>query len=109
MGRKIIYIVDTVPSPPDSDEQPASYVRGFAGLRERLEEISRVTDGMLGYLGEWHSHPDGAGARPSSDDLKVLEWVAKTMGLDGACGVMGIVGEDLGLELFVGGGSLAGQ
>lgn len=109
MGRKVIYIVDTVPSPPDSDEQPASYVRGFAGLRERLEEISRVTDGMLGYLGEWHSHPDGAGARPSSDDLKVLEWVAKTMGLDGACGVVGIVGEDLDLKLFVGGGSSAGH
>ena len=102
MSRKMIHIVDTIPSPPDSHELPTSYVRGIEGLGERLAEISAATDGMVDYLGEWHSHPAGTAVRPSDADFRVLEWITDTAAYDGTNGVMGIIGDDAQLGLFLG-------
>ena len=102
MSRRIIHIVDTIPSPPDSEELPTSYIRGFDGLGNRLTEISTATDGMVDYLGEWHSHPAGTAVRPSDADFRVLEWITDTAAYDGTYGVMGIIGDDAQLELFLG-------
>ena len=109
MLRKIIHIVDTIPSPPDSEELPTSYIRGFDGLGKRLAEISTATDGMVGYLGEWHSHPARTAVSPSGADFKVLEWITDTAAHDGTYGVMGIVGDDARLGLFLGDRPSSGQ
>jgi ThiF family protein/JAB domain-containing protein similar to deubiquitination enzymes len=65
MQRKILYVVDVLPSPPDSTEWPNLYIRGSKGLVRRVREIGEITDGQLGYLGEWHSHPRGHAPAPS--------------------------------------------
>ena len=57
--RKILYVVDALPSPPDSEELKTSYIRGTKGLSEEVERIANVTGSNLDYIGEWHSHPDG--------------------------------------------------
>jgi hypothetical protein len=92
--RKIAYVVDTIPSPPDSTEWPAVYIRGARGLRTRVEEIGLITDGMLGYTGEWHAHPTGCGVTPSNDDRKAFAWLAGNMAHDGLPPLMLIVGDD---------------
>ncbi len=92
--RKIVYVVDTVPSPPDSQEWPTVYIRGCQGLREQVDWIATVTAGMLGYVGEWHSHPDGYGSRPSGDDRNVFDWLAQIMRPNGLPPLMLIVAED---------------
>ena len=101
VGRKIIYIVETVPSPPDSEEWPMAYIRGSSGLTRRVQEITEATDGMLRYVGEWHSHPDGSDVAPSPDDQKVLAWVGEIMGREGLPGVMAIVGDEGTLNLLL--------
>lgn len=99
--RKIIYIVATVPSPPDSEEKPTSYIRGSKGLEQKVQEIYDATLGMLRYVGEWHSHPAGSGATPSSPDKLVLTWLSDLMDQEGLPGVMGIIGNDGELNFFL--------
>lgn len=93
LERNIVYIVDTVPSPPDSKEWPTLYIRGCNGLRKRVEEISQATNGMVDYVGEWHSHPSCALTVPSSDDLQVFAWLTERMGRSGLPALMMIIGD----------------
>ena len=37
LERKIAYVIDTVPSPPDSEEWPTVYIRGCRGLRRQVD------------------------------------------------------------------------
>lgn len=101
LERRIVYLVDTVPSPADSKEWPTLYIRGSEGLADEVRRIERVTGGWLTYAGEWHSHPDGSGVRPSGDDLKVFAWLAEHMVPDGLPPVMAIVGERSQVGWFV--------
>jgi hypothetical protein len=93
LSRKIVYVVDTIPSPPDSKEWPTLYIRGSKGLAKEIERITAVTDGQLEYVGEWHSHPDGSPCLPSEDDLKVFAWLTENMDDAGLPSLMGIAGE----------------
>ncbi len=102
MHRRIAYIVDTIPSPPDSDEWPTLYIRGSKGLRRKVESIVNRTDGALQYIGEWHTHPDGASTKPSDDDGKVFEWLTERMRQDGFPGLMMIVGDRDQVNCFIG-------
>jgi integrative and conjugative element protein (TIGR02256 family) len=101
LRRKILYMVDTLPSPPDSDERSDLYIRGFKGLRAAVEDVDARTGGMLEYIGEWHSHPRGSGTRPSGFDLEAFGWLTTLMSGDGLPAVMMIVG-DHEISLFVG-------
>lgn len=92
--RKILYLVDALPSPPDSTEWPSLYVRGSRGLARRIEEIEQITDRQLNYVGEWHSHPPGYGPTPSDDDRKVFTWLEKHLSLEGLPAAILIVGEN---------------
>jgi proteasome lid subunit RPN8/RPN11 len=98
--RSIVHVVEMVPSPADSEEWPTLYIRGAQGLADRVEHIQASTLHRLRYVGEWHSHPDGVGCDPSSDDLKVLDWVSENMAAEGLPGIMAIVGET-GHRFFV--------
>lgn len=90
--RHLIYVVDALPAPADSLEWPKAYIRGSRGLRQRVEEIGTVTAGMLEYVGEWHSHPDGHGVMPSSADRAAFAWFAQQRLVDGLPPLMLIVG-----------------
>jgi hypothetical protein len=91
--RRIVYVIDSIPSPPDSTEWPTLYIRGCAGLSERIREIHERTGGMVRYVGEWHSHPVGHDPLPSQDDQRALAWLGEHMGLDGYPGIMLIAGD----------------
>ena len=91
--RKSLYVVDTIPSPPDSEEWPDSYLRGCAGLKKAVDDVTRLTAGVVGYLGEWHSHPEGAACKPSQRDEAFLVWLTQHMSLDGMPALMAIVCE----------------
>lgn len=101
MERKRIYVVSTLRSPPDSQEWPTYYVRGAEGLRAQVEAYAASTAWLLGYIGEWHSHPRGHGARPSADDRELLGWISRHMESVGAPGLMLIVGDGDNLGIFL--------
>jgi integrative and conjugative element protein (TIGR02256 family) len=99
--NRILYLVDVIPSPPDSEEWPTLYIRGRHGLEGAVNQVSERSDGQLQYMGEWHSHPKGHSTEPSNDDKKVLEWLAKHTARDGNPPVMLIVGEK-DVRIFLG-------
>lgn len=99
--RRVLYLVDVLPSPPDSEQWPTLYVRGSRGLTRQIEEIEEITDGQLGYAGEWHSHPRARGPSPSGDDRRVFAWLQEHMSLEALPAAMLIAGEG-DSALFVG-------
>ena len=100
-SRKILYVVDALPSPPDSEELKTSYIRGTKGLSEEVERIVRITGSNLDYIGEWHSHPDGHNVEPSANDQKLLTWIRAGMEEAGETGLMCIVGEGKQLGVYL--------
>lgn len=91
---KTIVIVDAIPAPLDSDASPSHFKRGEEGQFEALENVRERTAGIVGYLGEWHSHPHGYTAQPSEDDRRLLDTLHRKMRVEGLPAVMLIVAND---------------
>lgn len=89
-----VLIVAALPAPIDSKSTPGSFERGVDGLEKAVKEASERTAGVVGYIGEWHSHPPGCSASPSNDDLLQLSYLAQKMAEDGLPAFSLIVGED---------------
>jgi integrative and conjugative element protein (TIGR02256 family) len=88
-----VVVVDALPAPPDSRSSPQAFERGITGLAEAVSDASKRTAGIVGYIGEWHSHPSGHSASPSGDDYRQLVYLALGMADDGLPAVQLIVGE----------------
>ena len=101
MQRKLLYLVDTIPSPPDSKEWPTVYIRGCRGLPASVKEAEERTAGNLTYVGEWHSHPDGASLLPSLADITAFAWLSDNMRAAGLPPMMVIVGQDASMAVYV--------
>jgi Prokaryotic homologs of the JAB domain/ThiF family len=88
-----IHLVDATPAPAGSIEEPGGFVRGMGGVDKMMEDIRRRTAGQVRYVGEWHSHPPRASARPSPVDGRQLDWLAELMGLDSMPALMVIAAD----------------
>ncbi|MBL8645544.1 MAG: Mov34/MPN/PAD-1 family protein [Rhodospirillaceae bacterium] len=94
LPRKLVYVVKALSAPPDSTETTTSFERGVTRVPDLLADIGRRTLGQVGYIGEWHSHPDGVAARPSTMDVTQLVWLVDKLSIVEQPAVMIIVGED---------------
>ena len=90
---KAIVIVDVLPEPADSISTPTSFERGVNGTQERVQAIREMTADMVGYIGEWHSHPVGHSAKPSNDDFYQILFLSLGMSEDGLPAISLIIGE----------------
>lgn len=91
---KALILVDVVAAPSDSKGSPSGFERGVAGLADVVGEASRRTANIVGYVGEWHSHPQGHSAMPSGDDLAQLIYLALGMSEDGLPAIQLIVSDN---------------
>lgn len=91
---KAIYVVDVLPAPPDSEADPTGFTRGVDGLEASLQEVARRTANIVGYIGEWHSHPPSVSARPSQTDRCLIKKLSEILAQDGLPALMLIVGEE---------------
>lgn len=109
LERRVLHVTGALPAPPDSVQQPTYFVRGEKNLAPQVGAIARASAGMVGYVGEWHSHPDGAALRPSGDDEKVFSHLERHIGPTGEPYMIGICGS-AGTWLRVGcGGQMCGE
>jgi len=93
-------LVDVLPAPDDSEADRTGFTGGTQGLRETLDECAHQTANIVGYVGEWHSHPENASAYPSALDIELLAQLTAIMERDGLPELMLIVGEhDVGFSL----------
>lgn len=93
-----IVVVAAMEAPPDSQSGPTSFERGVQGVADAAKEAHRRTAGIVGYIGEWHSHPPGHSAKPSGDDFFQVAYLALGMSHDGLAAVSLIVGADGDLQ-----------
>ena len=100
VAHRNVYIVDALPAPHDSEEREDSFIRGCADLCNEIRRIEARTGGQVGYVGEWHSHPDGAEIAMSGDDCKLLQEIAEEVRTDGWPGIMMIVGTNQAVVLY---------
>jgi integrative and conjugative element protein (TIGR02256 family) len=88
-----VVVVAGLPAPADSKASTDYFERGIEGLAEEVRNVAARTAGMVGYIGEWHSHPPGHSALPSWRDIVQLIHLALGMADDGLPAVQLIVGE----------------
>ena len=101
LQMRCVFVVDALPAPADSREEPSGFIRGVDGLQERVEEAGRRTANVVRYIGEWHSHPPKHGAGASGDDVILLAKLAAGLREEGLPALMLIIGE--GEERWYGG------
>lgn len=56
---KTVHIVELIKAPFDSRANTVCFFRGIDGLPEAIREVNELSGNQLGYIGEWHSHPQG--------------------------------------------------
>ncbi len=93
VAHQRIYVTGLLPSPRDSKEWPNLYIRGAAGLRNRVQEISNATADNVGYIGEWHSHPPRSSPNASPTDRVALSKLADEMSLASLPALMLIIAD----------------
>ena len=91
IGR--IVIVDALPAPRDSISERNTFVRGIEGQSKIVENINKKTANVVGYIGEWHSHPDGSSSFPSKDDIIQLCGLSSSLAEEGLPAIQLIVSE----------------
>lgn len=69
---KTIHVFDTILAPKDSKRSTVYFYRGIEKLPEQVKQIKEITGGMIGYIGEWHTHPMGLDSL-SGVDLEAVE------------------------------------
>jgi integrative and conjugative element protein (TIGR02256 family) len=88
-----LVLVDALSAPPDSKRSTSYFERGVQGLTRAVNDASRRTAGIVGYVGEWHSHPQGYSSAPSAADVRQLVYLTLGMADDGLPAVSAIVSE----------------
>lgn len=54
-----IHVIDTIEAPEDTIHRGDYLVLGKAGVKKKQSQIERRSGATFGYVGEWHSHPNG--------------------------------------------------
>ena len=71
-----IHVVDLIDAPPDSQADEVCFIRGIDGLPDKVRQINERSGGQLGYIGEWHSHPQGPEGMSVTDRATVQRFRA---------------------------------
>ena len=69
---KTIHVFRNIPSPAGSKRGTTFFFRGIDNLPEEVDYIKRTTGNLIGYVGEWHTHPMGLD-KMSSIDIEAVE------------------------------------
>ena len=77
-NRRIIYITRVLPAPPDSKSYPYAFTRGIRDIPDYIYKIEALTGDMLGYVGEWHTHPAG-GPDLSGQDMEAVKKIKENL------------------------------
>lgn len=73
---KTIHCFQVIVEPKGSHGSYVNFVRGIGGLPEMVDCIKAVTGQVIGYVGEWHSHPMEL-ERLSSTDMETVSLLQK--------------------------------
>jgi integrative and conjugative element protein (TIGR02256 family) len=92
--RQRIHVAHCINGPSDSVSSSSEFERGISKLPNVIQAACNCVMHQVRYIGEWHSHPSGASARPSETDVSQITWLAKRLEPASQPGVMLIIAED---------------
>ncbi len=92
--RRQICVVKLVAAPADSFGDRAGFERGTRNLSAVVADAHKRTAGQVEYVGEWHSHPQGAEPSPSETDISQLVWLGTERMVEDLPAIMMIIGDD---------------
>jgi len=69
---RVIHVFEIGTEPKGSKGTPVAFTRGINGLPEFINEIKYNTGEVIGYIGEWHTHPMNL-ERLSDQDMATIE------------------------------------
>lgn len=67
MKNQTIHVLDNIKAPADTVHRGDYLVLGKDGYKKKLSHIERYSGASFGYVGEWHSHPNGPNAFSPTD------------------------------------------
>ncbi|WP_206531925.1 ThiF family adenylyltransferase [Sphingobacterium sp. DR205] len=74
---KTIHVTACINAPMDSKADTTHFIRGHEGLPDEIGEIKSNSGAQIGYIGEWHSHPDGPNTLSQQDMISVYRHKAE--------------------------------
>lgn len=92
--NRCIYVTGALQAPADSRAGASYFERGGHEVEKTIMSAEHMTMSHLTYIGEWHTHPLGMNNEPSSEDEKLLDWIAERRELFVMPGIMIIMGEN---------------
>ena len=90
---RTITLVKACSAPENSESTPTSFGRGAYNSTDILDDCHNRTAGIVTYVGEWHSHPQGCTALPSKDDVGQLGFLTASLQIEGMPALMMIVAD----------------
>lgn len=73
---KVIHVFEIIEQSIDSTGTSTAFTRGIVGLPVQIDEIKLQTGEVIGYIGEWHTHPMNL-EKLSGTDLETIEKLKK--------------------------------
>lgn len=70
---KVVHITRILPAPPDSKKLPYLFIRGKVGVPLAIRKHRSRSGGLIDFVGEWHTHPNGSAQMSSTDQDAVNE------------------------------------
>ncbi|MDM1044738.1 ThiF family adenylyltransferase [Myroides sp. 1354] len=64
---KTIHVTGSIKAPLDSKGSSTHFIRGNDGLSKEISKIENSSGGQIGYVGEWHTHPNGPNCLSKQD------------------------------------------
>lgn len=94
LSERMVMLCVAIGPPEDSERSASGFVRGFKDLPENVERLGSLTQGMVAYAAEWHTHPPRHSSSLSQADHAFLDTISRQLALDGLPALMLVVGED---------------
>ena len=94
MARRSVHMVHALSEPEDSRGSKTEFERGIVDLGDEVSRAGSATMYQVRYIGEWHSHPEGASSMPSPTDVKQVKWLGQELKEEGLPGLIAIAGEN---------------
>jgi hypothetical protein len=79
---RVIHVLKNITAPPDSRANEICFYRGTQGLPGAIQNAIKKSGGQIGYIGEWHSHPNGPDCLSKIDENTVQRFNLELSELD---------------------------
>ena len=90
MATRSVHMVHALSEPEDSRGSKTEFERGIVDLSDEVSRAGSATMYQVRYIGEWHSHPEGASSMPSPTDVGQVKWLGEELKEEGLPGLIAI-------------------